>query len=235
MNGTAQSRKQVRRIRATFFGARSRFGGWLAEAGGLRISPRYRGLRWLSAAMLLLLAMQLVTGVLLSLYYSPAPEAAYASARFLNERVPAGWLVRSVHSWAGELLLLAAAVHVACAFFRRAYEHPREYQWLVGAALLPALVAFSFTGRLLPWDTYGHEVSQSGLAILEQVPILGDLTATWLRGGEEMGPNTLARFFTTHTLVLPWIVVAMLAVHLFLAHRYGMAHGHEAKKSEEEA
>lgn len=229
MNGNSQSRKQVRRIRNTFFGARSRLGGWLAEAGNLRISPRYRGLRWLSTAILLLLAIQLATGILLSLYYSPEPEAAYASARFLNERVPSGWLMRSTHSWAGELLLVAVIAHIVCAYFRRAYEHPREYQWLIGALMLPAIVGFRFTGRLLPWDAYGHEVSRQGLEILEQVPLLGHLTATWLRGGEQMGPNTLARFFTTHTLVLPWLVVALLAAHLFLAHRYGM------KKPEEEA
>ena len=220
MNGNND--KQLNRIRVSFFGARSRLGGWFAEAADRRISPRYRGLRWLSAIILVFLGVELVTGVLLSLYYYPEPEAAYASTRFLNEQVGAGWLVRSLHSWAGELLLLTVIVHVGAAYFRRAYEHPREYQWLVGALLLPAIVAFRFTGRLLPWDAYGHEVSRRGLELLDAVPLFGNLTATWLRGGEEMGPNTLSRFFTTHTLVLPWLLAAMLALHLLLAHRYGM-------------
>jgi len=220
--------KQLQKIRAAFFSARSRLGGWFSEAGSLHISPRYRGLRWLSTAIVLLLGIEFVTGVLLSLYYYPDPEAAYASTRFLNEQVAAGWLVRSLHSWAGELLLVAVIVHVGCAYFRRAYEHPREYQWLVGALLLPALVVFRFTGRLLPWDAYGLEVSRRGLELIEAVPLFGTLTATWLRGGEEMGPNTLSRFFTTHTLVLPWLTVILLAAHLFLLRRYGLKRKEES-------
>ncbi|MHC4957273.1 MAG: cytochrome b N-terminal domain-containing protein [Planctomycetota bacterium] len=222
MSEPTETAKQLRRIRTTLFGARSRLGGWLTEAADQRVSPHYRGLRWLSAAAILLLLIELATGILLSLYYAPAPDAAYASARFINERVPAGWLVRSVHSWAGELLLLVVAAHIVSAFVRRAYAHPRQYLWLVGALILPALVALRFTGRLLPWDAHGREVSQGGLEILEQVPVFGGLTATWLRGAEEMGPNTLARFFTTHTLVLPWVVAVLLAMLLFLTRRYGM-------------
>ena len=214
--------KRLRRAERAFFGARSRVGNWLAEAGDVRITPRYRGLRWLTAVALLLLLLQLGTGILLSLYYYPEPGAAYESTRFLNERVRTGWLVRGVHHWAGELLLLAVVVHVAGAYFRRAYERPREYEWLVGALLLPAVLAFRFTGRVLPWDTIGHDVTRRGLELLEAVPLLGGLTATWLRGGEEMGANTLSRFFTTHTLVLPWLVLLLLCMHLYLLRRYGM-------------
>lgn len=221
MNGD-RNEKQFARIQAAFFGTRSRVGGFLREAAAVRVSPRYRGLRWLSAVALALLAVQLGTGILLSLYYYPEPEAAYASTRFLNERVPAGWLIRAVHHWAGELLLLAVVVHVAFAYFRRAYEHPREYHWLVGALILPAIVAFRFTGRVLPWDTIGYEATRRGLDLVEAVPVLGHLTATWLRGGEDMGPNTLSRFFTTHTLILPWLLLLLLVAHLYLVRRYGL-------------
>jgi menaquinol-cytochrome c reductase cytochrome b subunit len=127
-----------------------------------------------------------------------------------------------VHVRAGDLLLLAVVVHVAAAYFRRAYERPREYQWLLGALVLPAVVAFRFTGTVLPWDAAGWEATRKGLELLEAVPLLGRFTATWLRGGEEMGPNTLSRFFTTHTLILPWLLLGLLSAHLYLVRRYGM-------------
>lgn len=216
------SGKRLRKVERAFFGTRSRIGDWLAQAGAVRVSPRYRGLRWLSAIALLLLGIQLATGILLSLYYYPEPGAANESTRFLVERAPAGWLARSVHVWAGDLLLLAVVLHVGFAYFRRAYEHPREYEWLVGALVLPAIVAFRFTGSVLPWDTAGYDATRKGLELLEAVPLLGRFTATWLRGGEEMGPNTLSRFFTTHTLILPWLLLALLGAHLYLLRRYGM-------------
>lgn len=214
--------KQLRRIRAAFVGTRSRVGAWLADLGGNRVPPAYRGLRWLSAVAMVLLVFEIISGVLLALYYYPEPEAAYASMRFINERVPAGWLVRGVHTWAGELLLAVVLLHVAVAYFRRAYEAPRQYEWLVGALLLPAVLTLRFTGRLLPWDTFGYEVTRRGLDLIEEIPILGSLSATWLRGGESIGANTLSRFFATHTLVLPWVVLGLLWVHIYLLRRHGI-------------
>ena len=76
---------------------------------------------------------------------------------------------------------------------------------------------------MLPWDTVGYEVTRSGLELLESVPILGTFAATWLKGGEEFGPNTLSRFFTTHVLILPWIVVAFAAMHIYLVLRHDKA------------
>jgi quinol-cytochrome oxidoreductase complex cytochrome b subunit len=222
MNRTPRNDRPLRQIRTSLFSTRSRLGAWLLDIGGYRVSPAYRGLHWLSAAALVLLLFEVVTGILLALYYYPEPDAAYASTRFLNERVPAGWFIRGVHTWSGELLLAVVFLHVAFAYFRRAYEHPRQYEWLAGALLLPAVLAFRFTGRLLPWDTFGHEVTRRGLDLIEQVPILGSLTATWLRGGDAMGPNTLSRFFATHTLVLPWLVLGFLVLHLYLLSRHSL-------------
>jgi len=222
MSRLTRNQKQLRRVRAQFYGTRSRVHARLAEAADLRVSPLYRGIRWLTAAAALLLLVELVTGIFLSLYYYPAPDAAYDSTRFLNERVTSGWLVRSIHTWAGEILLVVVVVHVAAVYFRRAFEHPRQYEWIVGALLLPAVLAFRFTGRLLPWDTIGYAVTHRGLALIESIPLLGRFATTWLRGGEELGPNTLSRFFTTHTLILPWLVVLILYGHLALLRRYGL-------------
>ncbi|MFQ5843805.1 MAG: cytochrome b N-terminal domain-containing protein [Planctomycetota bacterium] len=220
-----RNRKGLRSARRALRGPRSRLAAFFAGVVSLRIPPAYRGLRWLSAAILVLLGVELVTGVLLSLYYYPAPGAAYQSVRHLNSVVPAGWLVRGLHSWAGDLLLAAVLGHLLVVFFRRAYRPPRELQWVVGVLLVPAVLSFQFTGRLLPWDTVGDAATRLGLGLLESVPVIGSWAATWLRGGEDMGANTLSRFFTTHVLILPWLVVLLIGVHIHLVRRHGLRGG----------
>jgi quinol-cytochrome oxidoreductase complex cytochrome b subunit len=214
--------RETARMRRALFGARSRVHAFLAALGRVRVPPAYRGLRWTSAAILLLFGIELLTGILLSLYYYPEPDAAYDTLRFLQGTVSGGWLMRSVHAWAGELLLLAVLVHMGHVYFRRAYAHPREYEWAVGGFLLLATLAFRFTGRLLPWDDFGFRAARAGLELLGTVPLLGPLLSTWLQGGDDMGPNTLSRFFTTHVLVLPWFVVLAAAFHLYLVRRHGL-------------
>ena len=88
--------------------------------------------------------------------------------------------------------------------------------------LLVLVVAFRFTGRLLPWDTVGHAATTAGLDLLEQVPLLGDAADRWLKGGEVFGAKTLGRFYTTHALILPWLVVSLVIVHLYLLRRHGL-------------
>jgi len=218
---------ETKRMRRTLFGARSRVYAFLAAMGGVRVSPQYRGLRWTTALILVLFFLELSTGILLSLYYYPEPDAAYDTLRFLQGTVAGGWLMRSVHAWAGELMLLAVLVHLGHVYFTRAYARPREYQWFVGGLLLLATLAFRFTGRLLPWDEFGVQTARGGLGLLRTVPLLGPLLATWLNGGDDMGPNTLSRFFTTHVMILPWFVVAVATFHLYLVRRHGLSGGKE--------
>jgi quinol-cytochrome oxidoreductase complex cytochrome b subunit len=213
---------ETKRMRRTLFGARSRIYAFLTALGRVRVTPRYRGFRWVTAVILILFVIELLSGILLSLYYYPEPGAAYETLRFLQGTVSGGWLMRSVHVWAGDLLLVAVLLHLAHVYFQRAYARPREYEWVVGGLLLLATMAFRFTGRLLPWDDYGTTTARAGLDLLRTVPVLGPLLSTWLKGGDDMGPNTLSRFFTTHVLVLPWFVVAAAVMHLYLVRRHGL-------------
>lgn len=223
MSTSSTNRRRLRRARDSFLGARSRLGDFVAGLAATRLTPRLRGLRWLSVAALVLLLVQLLTGVLLSLYYYPEPGAAYASVRYIAEDVSAGWLVRGLHRWAGELLLALVLVHALLAFLRRAYAAPREFEWLTGMLLLALVSLARFTGRLLPWDTLGQEVTMAGLRLVESLPLIGLLSAHWLRGGEELGANTLSRFFTTHVLIVPWALAALVVVHLALLRRHGLS------------
>ncbi len=222
MSSSDSNARRLERARTAFLGTRSRLGRMLRRTGAMRLSPAYRGARWVSAAILVLLAFLLVSGILLSLYYNPGPQDAYASTRGLVTTVGVGWLVRSMHYWAGELLLIAVLIHLALTFFRRAYVRPREYVWVGGVLLLVLTLAFRFTGRLLPWDEFGYEAGQQSLAMIASVPVLGDLAATWLRGGGEFGVGTLSRFFATHVMILPWITLLVAAIHLYLVKSHGL-------------
>jgi quinol-cytochrome oxidoreductase complex cytochrome b subunit len=225
MSAPTRAQKQVRGARRAFFGTRSRVSGALARVGEIRVTPAWRGLRWLSAAALVLFGVQVVTGILLALYYYPEPGGAYASTRFLTGEVPVGWLVRGVHRWASEMLLVAVSAHLVVAYARRAYAKPREYVWVVGVLLLGSVLAFRFTGSLLPFDAGAHAAARRGLELLRAVPLVGSLPAAWLSGGEDVGANTLSRFFATHALILPWFTVTLLAVHLALVRRHGLKGG----------
>ncbi|MHC4224182.1 MAG: cytochrome b N-terminal domain-containing protein [Planctomycetota bacterium] len=217
------NRVKLRRARAATLGTRSRAAAFLRSIAVYHVTPAYRGWRWLSSAVILLFLILVVTGTLLSLYYHPDPDGAFQSARFLTGKITAGWLVRSIHHWSGELFLVALVAHLCLTYFRRSYGRPREYVWMTGVLLLVVALEFRFTGRLLPWDTIGYGATERGLGLLERIPIIGHLWATWLRGGvERLGVNSLSRFYTTHVLVLPWVTVLLGGAHLYLIGRHGL-------------
>lgn len=220
MTGPQPHSRELRRAHRAVVGTGSRIGRYLRRVAAVRVPRTYRGFRWIAATALLLFVIQILTGILLSLYYYPDPGEAYESTRFIVGHVTAGWLMLGLHHWAGEFLLIALTLHVVTMYFRRAYIQPRQYEWVIGVLLLMTVLFLRFTGRVLPWDTIGYEVTRSGLDLLSAIPILGRLSANWLRGGEEFGANTLSRFFTTHVMILPWVVVILGACHLYLVQRH---------------
>ena len=216
---------RLAQARGAFLGTRSRFRAFLSHAASTRVTPKYRGVRWITALILILFVTQVLTGTLLSLYYHPDPASAHESTHFIIDSVPTGWLVRSIHAWSADLFLIVVVGHLLAVFLRRAYARPREYQWVIGVVLLVLAIAFRFTGRLLPWDESGHGATLAGLAALEQVPILGNFAARWLKGGEAFGAKSLGRFYTTHAIILPWVIVFLLTIHLYLLRRHGLKGG----------
>jgi quinol-cytochrome oxidoreductase complex cytochrome b subunit len=193
---------------------------FLVRLGHIHVPHPYRGFRWVAATALLLFGIQCLTGVLLALYYHPDPGAAWSSTRQIAGSVPVGWAVRSVHHWAGELLLLAVTTHLFILFFRRAYEHPREYEWITAVFLLMAIILFRFTGRMLPADTTGYFATREGLDLLSSVPVLGRPAARWLQGGAQFGANSLSRFYVTHVLLLPWLTAGLALANVWLVLRH---------------
>ena len=178
---------------------------------------------YLGGITLFFFMVQAITGILLAIYYQPTPEAAHKSILFIMNSVNFGWLIRSIHSWGANLMILFCVMHLLRVFFQAAYKAPREVTWVVGIVLLVATLGFGFTGYLLPWDQRAFWATTVGSEIAGAVPLVGPKLLIFLRSGTEVTARTLSRFFGMHVLVLPLSLVGALLVHIVMVHQQGLA------------
>jgi quinol-cytochrome oxidoreductase complex cytochrome b subunit len=175
----------------------------------------------LGGAALVLFLLLAVTGTLLLVSYEPSPERAYGTVQALVDGVPFGAFVRNIHHWAANGLVLVAFLHLLRVFYRGGHQPPRRGNWWVGVALLLLVIASAFTGYLLPWDQLAYWAVTISTGMLEYVPLAGGLLLRAARGGAEIGPATLARFFVLHVAVLPIALLGLLAFHFWLVRKVG--------------
>lgn len=185
--------------------------------------PQHKHSFWylLGGLSLFFFLIQLITGMLLMIYYSPTPNTAYESVQFIITQVPMGWLVRSLHSWSANLMVFCVLVHLFSTFFMKAYRKPRELMWLSGVLLLFLVLGFGFTGYLLPWDTTAYFATQIGTEIPRSIPVIGDFMVTLLRGGEFVAEESLKRLFALHVVILPVVTIVIVLFHLILNQIHG--------------
>ncbi len=168
-------------------------------------------------------AVQVVTGILLMLYYRPSADEAFESVEFLMTTVPFGWLIRSIHSWSANLMIFFACVHLASVFFLKAYRPPREMTWVSGVLLLFLCLGFGFSGYLLPWNELSFFATKVGTDIAGVIPWVGEPIMRFLRGGDHVTGGTLSRFYGWHVAILPALTTLLLAGHLVLVQIQGMS------------
>lgn len=213
---------------------RGRVYGFLHERLGLEDLQRLAGKKrvpihgsthfyYLGGMALFLFMIQIVTGILLSLYYKPSPDQAFESVQAIVTEVDFGWLIRSAHSWSANLLVGVLFLHLLTAYLMRAYRRPREVTWLTGVLLLGLFMAFGFSGYLLPWNELAFFATRVGTAIVGVVPVIGHDLLLLARGGEDVTGDTLARFYSLHVVVLPLLTFTLLGIHLFLVQKHGMS------------
>jgi cytochrome b6 len=166
--------------------------------------------------------VQVVTGILLLLYYRPTSEAAFESVQFIMTRVTFGWLIRSIHSWSANLMILSAFLHMFSVYLFGSYAKPRELTWWSGFLLLLLAMGFGFSGYLLPWNKLSFFATRVGTDMVSKVPVIGGWLLRFLRGGEDVTGATLTRFFGFHVAVLPMMTTALILLHLAFIQRQGM-------------
>jgi len=175
----------------------------------------------LGGMSLVLLGTLAITGSLLMLGYTPVPGEAYASIERLEAEILFGAFVRSVHHWSANLLVLVAGLHMLRVFFTGGFLDGRALNWLVGLVLLAAIAASSFTGYLLPWDQLAYWAVTIVTGMAGYVPLAGSALAGLLRGGAEIGPETLGTYYALHTQWLPALLFAGAAFHFWRVRRAG--------------
>ena len=188
------------------------------------------GLGVITMAMFIILTL---SGILLMVYYKPSVADAYDSILDIHHVVPNGRLVRNIHRWSAHAMVLAVFLHMARVFYTSAYKSPREFNWLIGLALLVVTLALSFTGYLLPWDqlaywaiTIGSNIAQSPREITDALDItrvfdIGGFFKEVLLGSHAVGQEAIIRFYVLHIAVLPIAAVALMAVHFWRIRKDG--------------
>jgi quinol-cytochrome oxidoreductase complex cytochrome b subunit len=167
--------------------------------------------------------VQVVTGVILAMYYRPDPDTAYESIRHITDDVWAGWLVRGMHRWGASVFIILMFLHVGRVFLYGAYKYPRELNWIVGVLILFLGMLEGFTGYLLPWDQTAYWATVVGINLQATGPFVGPFLQGVLAGGAEIGTDTLARFYAIHMLLIPGALFALIGLHLWLVVRIGVS------------
>jgi ubiquinol-cytochrome c reductase cytochrome b subunit len=174
------------------------------------------------SVLLVLLAVQLLTGAFLTLYYAPTPDHAYDSVRFILSTLP-GRIVRGLHAYGASFIVIALVVHMTRVVLFGSYKAPREATWLSGLALFGVVLAFSLTGYLLPWDQRAYWATVVTINIARLTPLLGDVVGGALQGGATIGALTLTRWYALHVIFLPAALLGLVVLHIFLMRRHGIS------------
>jgi cytochrome b6 len=207
----------------------------IARFGAHKDIPQHKHTIWYytGSAILVFLAVQITTGIILAFYYKPTLEAANASVERIMTEIPLGWIIRSIHSWSATFMIATVLVHMASIALTKAYRSPRELTWMTGFLLLAVTLFFGFTGYLLPWDELSLAATKVGTDIPKAIPAVGAWATKFLRGGDDVTGDTLSRFFTFHVSVLPLALFLILAVHVYLIQKLGMSLPLEAEAKKE--
>jgi ubiquinol-cytochrome c reductase cytochrome b subunit len=175
-----------------------------------------------SVAIFLFLT-QAFTGALLAFNYAPTPGDAYNSLRYILTELTGGRLMRGLHHWGASMMIVVVVLHMVQVFLYGAYKKPREATWMVGVVLLLVTLAYGLTGYLLPWDNRAYWGTVVTTQIAGQAPVLGQYLTRLLGGEGSIGVVTFARFYGMHVLLLPPATILLIALHVFLVRKHGVA------------
>lgn len=188
---------------------------------------RFRGQRrrwthYLGATAMFLLAVQIVTGFLLLLYYQPNSRDAHDSVRVIMVDIPMGWIIRSLHHRSSHLFIFILMVHTLDVLLAKTFRKKRSLTYYTGVLLLFCILFMGFTGYLLPWDTLSVVATAVGTGLPHEIPLVGPFITEFFRGGSAIGAQTLPRFFALHVSIIPMTIGLALGFHIFFIRRHGM-------------
>jgi ubiquinol-cytochrome c reductase cytochrome b subunit len=205
---------------------------WLDDRTGYKLllhealnEPIPGGARWryITGSMLTFaFAVQVITGFFLWTAYSPSTQTAWESVYYIQHVMSCGWLVRGIHHFAAQAMMVLLGLHFLQVVWDGAYRAPREVNFWLGLVLMQIVIALSLTGYLLPWDQKGYYATKVATNIAGSTPFIGEQVQQIAQGGSAYGHHTLTRFFALHAGILPSLLVAFLALHIYTFRRHGI-------------
>ncbi|MEY3219648.1 MAG: hypothetical protein RIT27_1005 [Pseudomonadota bacterium] len=186
---------------------------------------------------LLVFVLQIFTGIFLTMNYKPDAGVAFSSVEYIMRDVEWGWLIRYMHSTGASFFFITVYLHMFRGLMYGSYKKPRELLWVIGMFIYLALMAESFMGYLLPWGQMSYWGAQVILSLFTAIPWIGDALTLWVRGDYVIADATLNRFFAFHVILVPFILAALVFVHLVALHHVGSNNpdGIEIKKNKDPA
>lgn len=175
----------------------------------------------LGGMALVIVLLQVLTGILLRFHYEPSPAGAFDSVLFIQNNIIFGSLIRNAHHWAGMFLIIIAFLHLLRVFLTGAFLPPRHWNWVIGTGLFLLAILLNFTGYLLPWDQLSYWAVTVSTSMFDYVPLVGEGLKTAIRGGGDVGPATLSGFYTWHTALLPGLLTILLVWHFWKVRKNG--------------
>ncbi len=170
---------------------------------------------------LLVLVLQIVTGIFLVMHYKPDAERAFQSVEYIMREVPWGWLVRYMHSTGASMFFVVVYLHMLRGLLYGSYRKPRELVWIFGVAIFLCLMAEAFFGYLLPWGQMSYWGAQVIVNLFSAIPFIGPELSIWIRGDYVVSDATLNRFFAFHVIAIPLVLIGLVAAHLVALHEVG--------------
>jgi len=185
---------------------------------------------------LLVLVIQIITGIFLTMNYKPSAAEAFASVEYIMRDVEWGWLIRYMHSTGASAFFLVVYLHMFRAMLYGSYQRPRELLWLFGMMIYLALMAEAFFGYLLPWGQMSYWGAQVIISLFGAIPVIGDDLSLWIRGDFVISDVTLNRFFALHVIAVPLVLLVLVVMHILALHEVGSNNpdGVEIKKNKDE-
>lgn len=183
---------------------------------------RPRWTHYLGSMAMFLLALQVMTGFLLLMYYQPNSRDAHDSVRAIMMDIPMGWVIRSLHRRCSHLLILTVMLHALDVLLAKTFRRKRSPTYYTGVVLLFCVLFMGFTGYLLPWDTLSVVATAVGTGLPNEIPLVGPYITEFFRGGSAIGAQTLPRFFAFHISIMPMTVALALGFHIVFIRRHGM-------------
>ena len=207
---------------------RRRYRGWLNTLV-LHFRPKVvqeRTLRFtltwgLGGMAVVLVCLLFATGMMLKFAYQPVPDRAYESIVHLQHNVFFGQLIRNIHHWSANILLIVVFLHFLRVFFTGAFHPPRQFNWIIGLTMFFLILGSNFTGYLLPWDQLAFWAITISTGMLEYIPVIGEGLKQVILGGTDMGPATLSNFFAIHTAIIPACLILLMPFHFWRVRKSG--------------